>query len=205
MQAPMAACRAFTSQRVPVPLSPSVRISQEHAVFTGRCGCSDHCDRRSNHGWVSGTQLVLSQCKQRMMSIYMACMYACRREACTRNDHPPRTHAGLRCMTRMHGCTWPLHMPHYYWIMLHATPSRPAHGRISTRGWASSLLIIHHRLIRQARHGRISTRAISVGDLQLDMPEIDGDIRSLQVEMGAIFDVGQQMLHRDALAIRPAL
>ncbi|KXZ49535.1 hypothetical protein GPECTOR_21g763 [Gonium pectorale] len=30
--------------------------------------------------------------------------------------------------------------------------------------------------------------AFSIDDLQLDIPEIDGDIRSLQVEMGAIFD-----------------
>ncbi|GLC71368.1 hypothetical protein PLESTF_001108000 [Pleodorina starrii] len=30
--------------------------------------------------------------------------------------------------------------------------------------------------------------AVNLGDLQLDIPEIDGDIRSLQVEMGAIFD-----------------
>ncbi|EFJ49830.1 hypothetical protein VOLCADRAFT_89696 [Volvox carteri f. nagariensis] len=33
-----------------------------------------------------------------------------------------------------------------------------------------------------------SGAAMSLGDLQLDIPEIDGDIRSLQVEMGAIFN-----------------
>lgn len=36
----------------------------------------------------------------------------------------------------------------------------------------------------------VAVGALNLGDLQLDIPEIDGDIQSLQVEMGAIFNVG---------------
>ena len=40
---------------------------------------------------------------------------------------------------------------------------------------------------------------INIDDLMLDVPEIDGDIRSLQVEMGAIFNVRVRQCVYDSL------
>lgn len=40
----------------------------------------------------------------------------------------------------------------------------------------------------QLARGCVVARAINLDDLMLDVPEIDGDIKSLQVEMGAIFN-----------------
>ncbi len=47
------------------------------------------------------------------------------------------------------------------------------------------------RLGQQLTRGCVVARAFNLDDLMLDVPEIDGDIKSLQVEMGAIFNVSK--------------
>lgn len=55
----------------------------------------------------------------------------------------------------------------------------------------------------QLARGCVVARAINLDDLMLDVPEIDGDIKSLQVEMGAIFNVSELYQHQQAATCAP--